>query len=253
MTEPRKDLSKELAAQRSRNPVDDVSVEALKRGDARGAHKPVWNPLAEAYVEGCCEIHVHFRSGTVEGGIFGDWCALIKKAKRLLTCSAPIPSGTKNDRAERLFKVTTWGSRCLSMASSRLSCHKRSRRNPFPHLYGCSPSITVLVSGSMSLIMLLNFSNDLGLLAGSSWKIGKPEVSVTLLGNGPSARARASSKARLSRAARRLWMQSPAMGLRVAGGGLMTCAQMTFLPLSASNSVQNLCGRPSRQAARSAL
>jgi hypothetical protein len=71
----------ERVNERRKNFVDDVSVEALKSGDNRFAHEPIWNPLTEAYVEGRCEVHVHFRAGTVEGRIFGDWCAAIKIAE----------------------------------------------------------------------------------------------------------------------------------------------------------------------------
>jgi hypothetical protein len=60
--------------------VDDVSMEGVKGIPDGNEQEGVRNPLAEAYVEGCCEIHVHFRAGTVEGGVLGDWCALIKIA-----------------------------------------------------------------------------------------------------------------------------------------------------------------------------
>jgi hypothetical protein len=45
----------------------------------REASELLWGSLAEAYAEGGCEIHVHFRAGVVNGGIAGDWCAIFNR------------------------------------------------------------------------------------------------------------------------------------------------------------------------------
>ena len=76
--------SEERVHQRREHLVDDVSVEALKCAGDRFAQESDRGTLAEAYVEGRCEIHAHFRAGTVEGRIFGDWCAAIEKAEKAL-------------------------------------------------------------------------------------------------------------------------------------------------------------------------
>jgi hypothetical protein len=38
-----------------------------------------WNSLAEAYAEEGVEIHIHFRAGSVEGRVTGDWCAIFNR------------------------------------------------------------------------------------------------------------------------------------------------------------------------------
>src|SRR5215208_4983753 len=116
------------------NFVGDVPVDNPQHIGNRAAPEPFWGALAEAYVTGCCEIHAHFRASTVEGGILGDWCAFVKKAKRISTSSMLILSGTKNVRVERLFRVTAWGSRCLSSTESLLSCQRGVATEPVPSL-----------------------------------------------------------------------------------------------------------------------
>lgn len=47
----------------------------------RHAAQLLWGSLTETYVEGRCEVHVHFRAGLVNGGVAGDWCAVFNQSK----------------------------------------------------------------------------------------------------------------------------------------------------------------------------
>src|SRR3712207_1568999 len=94
-------MADEVGRQGRKHSVDDVSVDARKGVEDRLAQEYVWNPLAEAYVEGRCEIHVHFRAGTIDGGILGDWCAAIKIAEEDLDFfGSDAPKFEKRERGD---------------------------------------------------------------------------------------------------------------------------------------------------------
>lgn len=82
--ERRKDLVQERVNQRGQYLVDNIPLEALKGAGDGAAPQSLGSALGESYIEGRCEIHVHFRAGTVEGRILGDWCAAVKPSEKAL-------------------------------------------------------------------------------------------------------------------------------------------------------------------------
>jgi hypothetical protein len=69
----------EVRSHRPENLVRYVVMDARQRIGNLDAAEVLWSTLAESYVEGGCELHVHFRAGTVEGRIVGDWCAVFNR------------------------------------------------------------------------------------------------------------------------------------------------------------------------------
>jgi hypothetical protein len=67
--------------QRRDNVGDEVVVDKREPVGYRHSPELPWDSLAEAYAEGWLGLHIHFRTGTVEGGIAGGWCAAFNKAE----------------------------------------------------------------------------------------------------------------------------------------------------------------------------
>ena len=69
----------EVRAEGSEHCFEYVLMDAGQSIGSRHASELLWGTLAKRYVEGGCELHVHFRAGTVKGGIAGDWCAVFNR------------------------------------------------------------------------------------------------------------------------------------------------------------------------------
>jgi hypothetical protein len=107
--EPRKDSGIKEVVQGREYMVGDESVNDAQRVGDRVAPELFWSTTGEAYVEGCCEIHVHFRASTVEGRILGDWCAAIKKAeKNLNVVSADVVGNKERESGEIVEGSGMW-------------------------------------------------------------------------------------------------------------------------------------------------
>lgn len=50
----------------------------------RSTPEAFWNTVAEAYVEGWRQLHLHFRAGFIEGGVTGNWCTIFNRAEHRL-------------------------------------------------------------------------------------------------------------------------------------------------------------------------
>lgn len=72
-------MSGEVRSQGGDNLARYVVMDARKRLGNLNAAELLWTTQAESYVEGGCELHVHFRAGTIEGRILGDWCAVFNR------------------------------------------------------------------------------------------------------------------------------------------------------------------------------
>jgi len=203
-------------------------MDTLQPCGDRHAAKLLWCSLAESYAEVGCELHINFRAGFVNGGIASDWCAVFNRTEDWLDL---VGSEAFNPEGEGgVLKSVMWGKRCLSSTASLLSCQRWSLVALFHRLYGCNPSIIAFASGWTPLSISSSFAEF------SASKIGNPDFPSILLGNGAPLLAKASSKARLSSAERRLCIQSPMMTLSsAAGGGLRTSTQRSFFVLSKSS------------------
>jgi hypothetical protein len=71
-------MSGEVRRKHWKNRANDVPVNTFEGSEGRFAPQSFVCAPAEAYVEGRCEIHMHFRAGIVAGGIAGDWRAVVK-------------------------------------------------------------------------------------------------------------------------------------------------------------------------------
>lgn len=75
----------------------------------RHAAELLWGSLAETYVEGGCEVHIHFRAGFVNGGVAGDWCAVFDRSKDWLDfigSKAFDPEGYRSGSEKRDVRQT---------------------------------------------------------------------------------------------------------------------------------------------------
>jgi hypothetical protein len=68
-------------AQGRENAVNDVVMDECESEGNRHTPELLWDSLAEAYADGRCGLHVHFRASFVKAGIAGDWCAAFNQAE----------------------------------------------------------------------------------------------------------------------------------------------------------------------------
>jgi hypothetical protein len=72
-------VGREEFLERRQHLANDAPVDIPQHGGDGEPWYLFWDSLAEAYAEGGLEIHLHFRAGTVEGGVAGDWCAVFNR------------------------------------------------------------------------------------------------------------------------------------------------------------------------------
>jgi hypothetical protein len=144
----------EVRNERRNNLIRYVSIDARQRIGDGGASDLFWDTLAEAYVEGGCKVHIHFRAGLVNDGIAGNWCAVFNRK-----CDWLDFVGSDAFRNPERETGNACGQGDIRQAvlvdvGKLVELTEGSLVNRCPRLYGCNLLIAVCASGSMHPILL---------------------------------------------------------------------------------------------------
>jgi hypothetical protein len=251
MTELRKDLVQKTGKARE-HLLGDVPVDDLERVGDRAHPERFGSAYVEAYVEGCVETHFHFRAGTVNGGILGDWCAAVKCVEQVFDLVDIDVVRNEEREGGDVDEACRVGQSVLVLDRKLVELPQGVGLEPVPSLVRLQPLDLCLREWGDAPRSAIEFGQRLGVLGDVFGQNREARVALDLTSQTPFPAGKRQLEGEVVEGGSEVVDAVSGDKAEPSGGGLTISAQRTFFPVSVSSSIQVRCGFSSSQAARSA-